>query len=61
LDERIDDRPPERVAKVACGTPSAWQVSRAVITASGEQQARSAFGPSGSSQRRSVTPIASGA
>ena len=32
-------------------------VSRAATTASGEQQARSASGPAGSSQSRSVTPI----
>ena len=47
-----------RRSSVTCGSPSRWQVSRAAITASGEQQARSASGPSGSSQRRSVTPIA---
>src|SRR5207248_1447216 len=49
-----------RRSSVTCGRPSAWHVSRAAITASGEQQARSASGPSGSSHRRSVTPIASG-
>ena len=42
---------------MTCGSPSAWQVSRAAITASGEQQARSESGPAGSSQSRSVTPI----
>ena len=46
---------------MTCGSPSRWHVSRAAITASGEQQARSALGPAGSSQRRSVTPIAFGA
>ena len=40
--------------------PSPWQVSRAAITASGEQQARSESGASGSIQSRSVTPIAAG-
>src|SRR5689334_22090683 len=38
--------------------PSRWHVARAAITASGEQQARSASGPCGSSQSRRVTPIA---
>src|SRR5581483_7912619 len=42
------------------GTPSRWHVSRAAITLSGEQHARSESGPSGSSQSRSVTPTASG-
>ena len=32
---------------MTCGRPRAWQVSRAAITASGEQQARSARGPRG--------------
>ena len=41
------------------GSPRRWHVSRAAMTASGEQQARSALGPAGSSHRRSVTPIAS--
>ena len=45
---------------MTCGSPSAWHVSRAAITASGEQQARSESGPAGSSQSRSVTPIAFG-
>ena len=45
---------------MTCGTPSAWHVSRAAITASGEQHARSASGPKGSSHRRSVTPTAFG-
>ena len=47
-----------RRSSVTCGSPSAWQVSRAAMTASGEQQARSESGPAGSSQSRSVTPIA---
>ena len=46
---------------MTCGSPSRWHVSRAAITASGEQHARSALGPAGSSQSRSVTPIAFGA
>ncbi len=41
------------------GSPSAWHVSRARTTASGEQHARSALGPAGSSQSRRVTPTAS--
>ena len=32
---------------MTCGRPSAWQVSRAASTASGEQQARSVVGPFG--------------
>src|SRR5207302_1740442 len=40
--------------------PSRWHVSRAAMTASGEQHARSALGPAGSSHRRSVTPTAFG-
>ena len=43
---------------MTCGIPSLWHVSRAAITASGEQQARSDAGASGSIQSRSVTPIA---
>ena len=46
---------------MTCGRPSRWHVSRAAITASGEQQTRSALGPDGSSHRRSVTPTACGA
>ncbi len=45
---------------MTCGTPRSWQSCRAAITALGEQQARSASGPFGSSQRRSVTPTGSG-
>ena len=50
-----------RRSSVTCGSPSRWQVSRAAITDSGEQQARSESGPFGSSQSRSVTPTAFGA
>ena len=49
-----------RRSSVTCGSPSAWQVSRAAITALGEQHARSESGPFGSSQSRSVTPTACG-
>ena len=41
---------------MTCGSPSRWHVSRAAITAFGEQQARSPSGPFGSIQSRSVTP-----
>ena len=61
-DEGVDDcarGTRSRRSSVTCGRPSRWQVSRAAMTASGEQQARSASGPAGSSQRRSVTPTAS--
>ena len=50
-----------RRSSVTCGSPSAWQVARA-----GEHRARASStrarrpGPSGSSQRRSVTPTACG-
>ncbi len=45
---------------MTCGSPSRWHASRAAITASGEQQARSECGPSGSVHSLSVTPRASG-
>ncbi len=45
---------------MTCGRPSLWQVSRAAITAPGEQHARSVSGPAGSIQSLSVTPIARG-
>ncbi len=50
-----------RRSSVMCGRPSRWQVSRAAMTASGEQHTRSEPGPCGSSHRRSVTPTAFGA
>ena len=54
----IARRNSSRRSSVTCGSPRAWHVSRAAITALGEQQARSPSGPAGSIQSRSVTPSA---
>ena len=60
-DEGLDDRAPERVAEIERHVRKPTlrgTCARAARTASGEQQARSTSGPSGSIQRRSVTPTA---
>ena len=56
----IARRNSSRRSSVTCGRPSTWHVSRAAITALGEQQARSVSGPAGSIQSLSVTPSACG-
>src|SRR5207253_2301823 len=58
---RIDLREHVRLVLLGIGgAPSAWPASRATTTAAGEQQARCASGPAGSSHSRSVTPTAFG-